>query len=201
MSGGGIAVGGGGIGLIIAIVIVVVNAFGGDALGAGGSLGRDGRGRAGERATCSTVRRAPTRRTRGLPDRRVRQQHPGLLGRPGAEVPGGTDRVLHRIRPRAGAVRRPPPSAPSTARPTRKVYIDLGFFQELDGSLRCAGRPAGRGVRAGARVRASHAGPPRSVRSRAAAAGRDRRAIPSAPSFRPIVTRACGRRTPSTPDT
>ena len=31
MSGGGIAVGGGGIGLIIAIVIVAVNAFGGDA--------------------------------------------------------------------------------------------------------------------------------------------------------------------------
>ena len=31
MSGGGLAVGGGGIGLIIAIVIVAVNAFGGDA--------------------------------------------------------------------------------------------------------------------------------------------------------------------------
>ena len=88
---------------------------------------------------------------RGLPDPRRGQQRPGVLGKAlrGYE-PARTRFFEGRSRPAAES--RAPRSARSTARTDRYVYIDLGFFDELESLRRLVG-PARAGLRARPRVR------------------------------------------------
>ena len=162
MSGGGLAVGGGGIGLIIAIVIVAVNAFGGDA-----SVLEDLSGVTVGGGQTSRTPRLPHRRgcagPRGLPDRGVREQHPGLLGRPDPQLPRGADGVLHGAdleRVRTGDHRRRPVLLSRRRQGLHRPRVLPGAH----GSVRGAGGSARGGVRAGARVRPPRPGPPRTVR-------------------------------------
>ena len=88
---------------------------------------------------------------------------------------------------RPAAATRPRRSAPSTARPTSSVYIDLGFYDELRVALRRAGRAVRRGLRDRPRVR-----PPRAEPRSARPTGGDRREGPRAArcasSCRPTAT-------------
>ncbi len=77
----------------------------------------------------------------------------------------------------------------------RNVYIDLGFFDQLEGAARRRRRAAGRGLRAGARVRTSRPEPDRRA-ARAAVATPALSRGSSGPSCRPIATPARSSTTP-----
>ena len=198
MSGGGIAVGGGGIGLIIAIVIVAVNAFGGDASVledlSGVTVG--GGQTSSEPLDCRTGADAQDRE-----DCRIVAYVNSIQGywrRLGANY-RSRQTVFFTDQTSSACGTATTDVGPFYCPADGKVYIDLGFFHELTGSFRCAGRPARGGLRPGARVRAPRAGSPRDCSIGDERASRDPRATPSARSCRRTATRACGQRTPSTP--
>ena len=176
MSGGtGLAVGGGGLGLDRGDRVRRHQRarWGRRELGPAGSLRRHGRQRfvLGRSEPLQDGRRRAGQR--GLPDRRRTSTASRTYwsGDAFAALPAMrrpcffTGQTSSALRP--GDHGRP---ARSTARRDSNVYIDLGFFRRADGPVRCAGRSARRGLRAGARVRSSRPGPPRTVR-----AGRDER--------------------------
>ena len=130
MSGGTIALGGGGLGIVGVIVAVLFAVLGG---GSGGGLrqrprpDRPGRRLDGHHRRSRRRRAAPgptPTAQRGLPDRRRGQQRAALLeGRRSTRRASSTSwptRSCSPPRPTPAAAPRPPPSAPSTARPTRR---------------------------------------------------------------------------------
>jgi len=139
MSGGGLAVGGGGIGLIIAIVIVAVNAFGGDA-----SVLEDlsgvtvGNGQASQPQDCRTGADAQNREdcrivayVNSIQDYWDGQMR-GYRESPTVFFTGQTTSACGAATTDVG-----PFYCPGDA----KVYIDLGFFQELTDRFGAQGGP------------------------------------------------------------
>ena len=150
---------------------------------------------------CRTGADANARRR--LPHRRLRQQHPAVLGdefRPRgdatelAKTTFFTGQVPDRLRRRDA--RR---SGRSTARSTSTSTSTSASSTSSQSRFGAQGGPFAAGVRARARVRPSHPEPDRRARPRSATTGRAPRARPSASSCRPTATPASGPRTRSTP--
>ena len=139
MSGGGIAVGGGGIGLIIAIVIVAVNAFGGDASVLEDLSGATvGNGQASQPLDCRTGADAQNREdcrivayVNSIQDYWDGQMR-GYRESPTVFFTGQTTSACGAATTDVG-----PFYCPGDA----KVYIDLGFFQELTDRFGAQGGP------------------------------------------------------------
>ena len=133
---GGLAIGGGGLGLVLVLAYVLLGGNPndisgllepGDVTGAGpesSALATDCR--TGEDANAA----------RRLPDPRLRQQHPGLLDRrvrptSSSRYEPAQDRPVQRARRRRGCGTASAATGPFYCPPDRLVYLDLGFFGDL----------------------------------------------------------------------
>ena len=140
MSGGGIAVGGGGIGLIIAIVIVAVNAFGGDAsvledlsgVTVGSGQASSNPSTAGPAPMRRTARTAGSSRTSTASRTTGTARCADYRESPTVFFTGQTSSACGQATTDVG-----PFYCPGDA----KVYIDLGFFQELTDRFGAQGGP------------------------------------------------------------
>ena len=182
--GGGLAMGGGGLGVVGLVIYLLVSLLSG-----GGGLGQLGPledQRVGQGDTPGQVAGLPHRRgrehARGLPDRRRREQRPEVLGR--RLHSGATGRTTRRH----GLLHRPGPDGLRRRRCRGRafycpvdhlVYIDLGFFDELQHAS-ASGGAVHAGVRDRPRVRPPRAGPARRPRRDPRATGRGRKARRSA---------------------
>ena len=203
-SGGGLALGGGGLG-VVGLVIYLLIAL----LGGGGGLGGSsaplddpvGRGRHAEQISGRTAGPARTRtraRTAASSATSTASSSTGTATSPrsGRQYQRRTVFFTDAIQTGCG-------NATSGGRAVllpgrRHVYIDLGFFDELRTQLRCEGRAVRAGLRARARVRPPRPGPARRARqSRQRTQGAESGSV--RPSCRPTATPASGRATPSRP--
>ena len=202
---GGLAVGGGGIGLVVTLLIIFLggNVTGGD--GGLGDLGNLADQTAGTPAANQEI--AQECRTGADADQREDCRIVGYVNSiqsywSDAFAAGGREYTPARTRFFTDAVETGCGSATSAIGPfycpaDRYVYIDLGFFDELRSQLRRPGRPLRAGLRDRPRVRAPRPEPAR--RPRRPAGPRARTAARCASSSRRTATPASGRATPSRP--
>ena len=167
LGGGKVLGGGGGVVGIVVLVLYLVLASQGGGLGELGSLAGQtvGPGDAEHRARDRVPHGRGRERARGLPHRRRRQQRAGVLGENASQLRAGADAVLRRAdldRLRRRVERRRPLLLPG-----RRLCLHRPRLLRPDEvAARRGGRPAGRGVRARARVRASRPGPHRRAAQR-----------------------------------
>ena len=131
-------------------VLNQLSGLNGQQVGEPGQLGHGGQ-RVSHRSGCPA--------NAGLPDRRLREQHPGLLVEGASRLHGGADGVLQRPdrdRVRRGVVAR---WARSTARPTRTSTSTWGSSRSSAPRFGAQGRAVRPGLRPRPRIRAPRAGP------------------------------------------
>ena len=139
---GGLAVGGGGLGIVVLLVYVLLggnpNDLGGGLTDPGAVTGPGGTALA---TDCQTGQDANT--PRRLPDPRLRQQRAGLLDRDSSPTHGETyepvDTVLFTDATSTGCGTASAASGPFYCPTDQLVYLDLGFFDELRTQLGATG--------------------------------------------------------------
>ena len=195
---GALGAGGGIVGIIAVVLVLLLNGGG----GGGTNLARPGRGfgHAGPARHGSVVRvqdRRGREPTAGLPHRRRRELGAGLLVGHDPGLPRSDHDVLHG--PGEHGLRHGVVGGRTVLLPTRSGGVHRPrLLRRARDAVRRAWWSVRGGVRDRARVRPSRAEPARHEPARAGRVRPVRRARRCGSSSRPIATRACGRRTPST---